>query len=614
VALLVWVAALRSACLAADRLPDREVPFALDFARLSHAAYFLDYTPIPSTRGGTWRRIDFGSTASGLNWMLFARADGGGRTEYFLSYTGTQLRSWAGGVDAFDLLADYQQATSATRLQTPQQYRDALSVADAALRRAGQDGAWLTVGGHSLGGALAQYVSFHRGVRAFVYNSAGLSRGSLDTGLLHSTSAERRSLASSNVVNVSLRQDPVSHLLGRVGDVVWTQLGRRYELELPAAVAPGPLNVAAHDQRHVIGALERDYGAAPVPLAPDASPGDLRERMSTLGGRLSDGVTLIDGAVAALRRHHLGDERVWRVITPPDGSPGARTKDLLLDGLTIVEGVHDVLRAVEHDLAAARDGSFVPVRSETIEACTAFGLALSSRPTFGLDALGFAAARTVATRQMTVDDVELFADAAVGLSWGLLGLAWSRGDAKVAGAFEDVGRASARLGRDVTFKWFVRLANPRLGRDVEDMWRALQRRAVASGLPVQSIEQVFGREFLIAEAGFDERALARLAREADHLRGKSHATFASAPRSGAADDARRRALGRTGMEPLAPDTRRAFVPPPPCPPSQCGGGAPVGGVKIAGPVERKVGPLPGAHDVLEGRPHEAGQLTWPVGR
>ena len=602
---------------ASARLSDVEATYAVDFARLSQATYSLEYTPMSSTRGGTWLRRDFGATLSGLNWMLFERVDSAGRKEWFLAYTGTQLaKSWMGLPDPFDVQADVQQALSVTGASTPQQYRDALAVAQRVKKLAAAAGASLFVGGHSLGGGDAQYVSLHTGLPAYVFNSAGLSAGSVHGGSLEAT-ANLIQAANRNVVNVSLRLDPVSHLFQSAH---W-QLGTRHELELPADTDAGFLRLSAHDVGPLIRSLERDYGVVALPrpaalpsLAERDEPGAAWLRASR---RTAQSASVIDAAVNELRRLKNDDGLGSRLLTPADGR-SARLKDGMAKALDYALAVHDVVEALGDDLRAGHEGRFVAVRSETVEAVVNLALLLKEKPTFGVDAFTFATTRTLATKRVTIDDIEHFADAAVGLSWGLLGLVVGKGDAKVAAAYDDFGRTAAELGREATrqpIAWAFARWGAQTPRHLEDMWRTVQRRAVASGIDVRSIDQVYGRDFLLREAGFTASDLDRLAREADKLRAKAVGTATRGLVDPVRVEEAKRRFAVPGDSSLLPTIRPVGFPPPPCPPGspRCGGGGGVAGVRIDGPIERHAATSPIARRILDSRPKNTDPLSWSVG-
>lgn len=134
---------------------------------------------------------------SGLDYTVFTRIQNG-KKDIVISFGGTQSGK--------DIIADIQQHLRIEPI-APQQYKDALDIADKSIRLKDIDAyTTLKFTGHSLGGGLAQYISLHRGVRAYVFNSAplGLStRWSL-------TMAESRQNAENNIINVRMRGDFVS--------------------------------------------------------------------------------------------------------------------------------------------------------------------------------------------------------------------------------------------------------------------------------------------------------------------------------------------------------------------------------------------------------------------
>ena len=134
-------------------------------------------------KGATWARIDGGSLKSGLQWAEYEHILPDGRSERVLAFAGTEwedrrtgrrdLRDAWADVDGV-LLPNPIKPQNPFHLDVPAQYDDALQIATRLQQKYDSTNISFTVTGHSLGGGLAQWVSLHLGVRAYVVNSAPL--------------------------------------------------------------------------------------------------------------------------------------------------------------------------------------------------------------------------------------------------------------------------------------------------------------------------------------------------------------------------------------------------------------------------------------------------------
>ncbi len=241
-------------------LSDHDLSQAIDSAELSQAAY----NPTQPFQYNGWQRIDSGTSASGLKWSLFERHVNGKR-ELTLAFAGTDV------TDVRDWLTNVDQAIPNTRRSAipPHQYREALAIAQRAVTAADRDAnTSLVITGHSLGGGLAQYTAAKLGVRGVVFNAAALG---LDT--IRNLAPSYRDNPSRQILNISLRQDPVHDATGKL--FASRHLGVQVVID-PAPALPGvspidlpllaPDNVrdklTRHDQRSMIASLkyEQAYG------------------------------------------------------------------------------------------------------------------------------------------------------------------------------------------------------------------------------------------------------------------------------------------------------------------------------------------------------------------
>jgi hypothetical protein len=162
-----------------------------------------------------------------------------------LSFAGTEPGLQLEGSDrGGSIQADYNQRFG---LFSPM-YKDALGVTQLMNSMKREDGSNISLElcGHSLGGGLAQFAATALGLKAFCYNSAGLSSSSLAI-----LGQQRVTRAHDNIVNVRVDGDPVSSG-GKLGELFkGMELGHVVTLPRPEGIGV----LGAHGAKTVLQAL-----------------------------------------------------------------------------------------------------------------------------------------------------------------------------------------------------------------------------------------------------------------------------------------------------------------------------------------------------------------------
>ena len=165
--LFVTVSAAQAQFPSVNDLSPDELRKAIEDAKLSLAAYHLSKTV------DDWRRIsDSGSDPNGLQAAAYERILANGKREVVISFAGSRRSSQA------DWIIDINQGTGwgwPAGWLTNQRFDQALKFAERYVKEKDKDpNTTIWIVGHSLGGALAQYVSMELGLRATVFDSSAL--------------------------------------------------------------------------------------------------------------------------------------------------------------------------------------------------------------------------------------------------------------------------------------------------------------------------------------------------------------------------------------------------------------------------------------------------------
>lgn len=127
--------------------------------------------PPPSfldTSTNSTQPLEFTNPNTGFNSTLYRVDNGNGNIEYVYATAGTD--------DILDAITDYQQAFDQWTSQYQQSRENAVKLAI----WAADNGYTLSFTGHSLGGGLANVNALATGLKATLYNPAGLSQGTID--------------------------------------------------------------------------------------------------------------------------------------------------------------------------------------------------------------------------------------------------------------------------------------------------------------------------------------------------------------------------------------------------------------------------------------------------
>ncbi|MCB9959368.1 MAG: DUF2974 domain-containing protein [Rhodospirillaceae bacterium] len=223
-----------------------------DYALLAEAAYDAKRVRAPLEAAGwvrDWQKVD---RRSGFACALYRHTEGGERV---LAFRGTRADTWGA------LVADIG---IGLRRMTPQ-FTMALAAYGEAAILVGGDEAIVGVCGHSLGGALAQYVGVHYDKLVYSFNAPGI--GGID-GIAAET-------AAGDIRNVNSAGDVVGRYGKRLGRTVTIPVQALRPLPVraqgPAAVAGGWLVLTAYlVAQHSITGLRKRLQSLPAHLRPFA--------------------------------------------------------------------------------------------------------------------------------------------------------------------------------------------------------------------------------------------------------------------------------------------------------------------------------------------------------
>ncbi|MCA8909641.1 MAG: DUF2974 domain-containing protein [Rhodospirillaceae bacterium] len=223
-----------------------------DYALLAEAAYDTKRVRAPLEAAGwvrDWQKVD---RRSGFACALYRHEAGGERV---LAFRGTRPDTWGA------LVADI--AIGLRRL-TPQFTLALAAYGEAAIEVGGEE-AIVGVCGHSLGGALAQYVGVHYDKLVYAFNAPGI--GGID-GITAET-------AAGDIRNINASGDVVGRYGKRLGRTVALPVPSLRPLPVraqgPAAVAGGWLVLTAYlVAQHSITGLRKHLQRLPAHLRPFA--------------------------------------------------------------------------------------------------------------------------------------------------------------------------------------------------------------------------------------------------------------------------------------------------------------------------------------------------------
>lgn len=447
----------------------------IDDANLAIAAY----TPSITEVVGGWKRISdpagSRSDPDGFKAAVFERLLPTGQRDVRIVFAGSD--------DPNDFALDFRQniwpLESIGDEIDEQQFVRAQAFAAGFIHQAAGDKtvASIKVVGHSLGGALAQYVSALSSVDATVINSAALRK------IEQHLSTEQRNTADRHVTQLFGRLDYVNRPSRWIGG---TQHGTHYMLETANWSVKDP-----HRVEHV-----RDSLKAAVE---DVQKNPSSERFISRRVPVSqEGIELVARNLVVLNtglqelRNTLEIKARLEAVPQRLNPAVAGTfsgLNKLANALDAGLEIHQLSESIRKDQLEFKDKPMVWLRSATFEtlaetALTGTSIPLLNRlpgsdgllkqfyevleankvipyqsrvslsgrdlaigtPTFGAVAFARAAGSHIGRGYADIDTIENYLEGAVGCTWGILGYVYSGGNLAVAERFEDYGVAMAQTG------------------------------------------------------------------------------------------------------------------------------------------------------------------------
>lgn len=338
-------------------IPRADLGKIIDYAQLSEAVYADRHAP-PLPEG--WKLLERDATLSGLQWGLYERQGPNGTRERVLAFAGTQdLKDWLTNADQA-----LRKGIPGTGISIPSvaipadQYQEALQVAMRFVEAKDKDAKMsLAIIGHSLGGALAQYVALKTGLKAVLFNAAALG-----TETVRDIAAPLLAAASRQITHITMRDDPVHNLTRAV--LGGKHFGVEYEVEpMPgtAGIAPldAPLLTSLSVKEWTADKLARhsmqNLGAS---LLYEKAYGDIQRTMRARAAEATDMAQVANWWTVATAKKSAGqllaEARIMtemahsakRVVVAGEG-PAA---DLMEQRMTVQLGAENVVR-----LAGAAD-------------------------------------------------------------------------------------------------------------------------------------------------------------------------------------------------------------------------------------------------------------------
>jgi len=531
----------RASCDSGLNLDTLNLAEVSDNAELSEAVYHKDVLSV-----GGWLRVEFVKSPNGLQWGLYEKTLGKGKKDWRLVFAGTQ--------DWRDLATDANQALShsglfRSLLPVDAQYSEALEIASRWAKLKDQNpNLSFSVTGHSLGGGLAQYVATVLGVKAMVFDAAAMGNHTLDT-----ISKSLWQNVGRQIIHVTMQGEPV-HEFTRS----WfggTHVGIEFSVKPFSSMPRDPASL--HSMVELISALKSLAGLRDPGVTPENS-GVLTDAIISQRFAVPREIAEIWGrdvkvlATGLRELKLLSLDHKWAASL--EGSDtfkqiGRKPGEEWLKGLEWASTANEAVNALEKDFADSRDWRFVLVRSHTVELLTRKGLEnvfkrtyeiLDNRklipfqaevflngskaelgtPTFGLLEVVSAGFQRSRAGHLDVDSITSYFDAAVGLTWGVWGLAASGGNLKVAEIYQDAGQALAQTLRSSSRGGFQQLVawNRGQANTIVAMWRQSQEIALYRGAKLQSIEEWLGEDAkaTLAASGVGDDTLRELRDEHRH--------------------------------------------------------------------------------------------------
>jgi len=425
--------------------------------RLDDLNLLVQHTDQAQVNG--WRRLPQTLDLNGARAVVYERHTAASGLERVIVFLGTKPPDWRHN------RLEYLGRWFTGNQENLHSYVQAQAFTKGQMEMAARDGAQVSFAGYSRGSLLSTAMSGVFDRPSVAFNGAPLAKGREYLNPQQFATAKRQSL------DLHLDGEPLLALFAVGGQrnlgTTWVvnRSAETHRLIAQAGARGGP--AAGWEAAHGLEALRLSLRAPRASFA-EVTPVTVEQASALAGKLLLAGQAL--QRLAEWKGKDLLSEQIGKSFEP----------------LAIGKEVVDMGLALKADIAAAKDHSFVLLKSQTLEAIgstllTGTGLPgldktkigqggllalanwlhskgalpaqaggkITAVPTFGALDLAGAARDWVVDGRVSIDTVQRLTDFAVGASWAGLGLAVSGGNLATAKKFETAGKALASNGREL---------------------------------------------------------------------------------------------------------------------------------------------------------------------